>query len=548
MLRSLSKKNKKIVFGITVFTAISTLYVCIPQKEHSKLAGNSSLMSFKGNTKNTNISTPKSEQTIVVTGTSDDAGVFERPNFLNNTYLFGKPHQDIEKTIQNDSITFVLKNIEKPLYMEFSPSGDENFFSSRIFIQPTDTVKFEIKNNVLRFTGKNAAQNNLYAALEAQTPDYSRFPYNGNLFLYKNGIQSIYEQKQAFLEKYQTENSLSPEFVAIFKKHLKFEYVDNLVSPRTISVQNGKFYVNDYDALPSLIEKEYGTSEVPFNLASYLDNITVNDFQDFSAMRHTDFLKNSLTACIRHYFVKTNAPYFSKEYFIAEKEFIETNFSGEIRDYALGRMIVDYYNKGFAFGLHRIQFMQKNIDEYMASVEGKTTHIKAMETIQKDINTYDFKLSESALNAKMINHLGDTITLQSIFDRSHQRVKVIDFWASWCPPCIKQIKENKPFKDRLSVENNVEWIYLSIDSDKEKWLAKQTELSETLHFRNSYLLLKGNKSSLAKALNVQQIPRYLIVNQQNKVVVNNAPSPNNEAAFEKIVDEIKPSALLTYRE
>ncbi|AXG72183.1 hypothetical protein KORDIASMS9_04451 [Kordia sp. SMS9] len=94
----------------------------------------------------------------------------------------------------------------------------------------------------------------------------------------------------------------------------------------------------------------------------------------------------------------------------------------------------------------------------------------------------------------------------------------------------------------------MEWIYLSIDTDQEKWLQKGEELRETLHFRNSYLLVKGKKSSLARSLNVFQIPRYLIVDQNNTIVVNNAPSPNNTEAFERIVDDIRPANLVGYQE
>ncbi len=549
----LSKQQKQLVFTIALFTTVSIVYISSSSTSRNTFSSAFPIKNFTKKAKNYTISSiikkaKTTSNTIVVRGTSDDLGVYKRPNFLNNTYLFGKPHNDLEKSIQNDSLTFVLKNITEPLFMDFTPSGDNQFFSSKIYIQPNDTVQFEVKNKTLTFTGKNAAQNNLYSKLEAQTPKYSRFPYKGNLFLYKEDVRKIYEQKQQYFHEYMAKHEVSEEFVKVFEKHLKFEYYDNLVSPRSKAVSNGKFYVNDYDALPLLIEKEYANSENPFDMTSYLDNINITEFQDLAAMRHTHFLKNSLIVFIRHYFVKTDATPFSKEYFIAEKEFIEQNFKGEIRDYAIGRMIADYYHKGFAYGSQNINFMVKTIDDYIQSVKGKTTHIEVMETIREDITTYDFQLSESALNAKMVNYLGDTITLQDIFNRSNQRVKVVDFWASWCPPCIRQIKENKPFKDRLSVENNVEWIYLSIDMDKEKWLKKGKELSETLHFRNSYLLLKGKKSSLAKSLNVHQIPRYLIVDQKNKIVVNNAPSPNNTEAFEKIIDEIRPTSLIGYHE
>ena len=128
--------------------------------------------------------------------------------------------------------------------------------------------------------------------------------------------------------------------------------------------------------------------------------------------------------------------------------------------------------------------------------------------------------------------------MKKIFARSNNRIKVVDFWATWCPPCIKQIKEGKPFKDRLQVENNVEWVYISPEKDYQKWLKKNEEFKHTLNFNNSFFLLRGIKSSLASSFNVKEIPRYVIFNKKNKIVLNNAPSPSDKETFERIIDEI----------
>lgn len=161
-----------------------------------------------------------------------------------------------------------------------------------------------------------------------------------------------------------------------------------------------------------------------------------------------------------------------------------------------------------------------------------------MNDIKADLELFDFELRESALNSKFINIIGDTLNLKEVFARSNKRIKVINFWASWCPPFIKQIKEGKPFKDRLQVKNNVEWIYISPEKNYKKWLKKNKEFKHSLNFNNSFFLLRGIKSSLTKSFNVKEMPRYVIFDRKNKIVLNNAPSPSNTENFERIIDEI----------
>lgn len=474
---------------------------------------------------------------IIIIGKSDDPGIFKRPNFMNNTYLFGKPHQDIEKSIHNDSAQIILTNIDKPMFMEFHPSGEKKYHRACIYISPNDTIQFEVKNEKIIFTGKNADQNNLFTELQDNTPNYSKSPYAGDLLLYKKKIKSIYDEKKKFVLDYISKHNLSSLFISIFSKHLEYEYYNNLIDPRYVKATTIDIYFNKSDILLNLIHQEAANRETPFDLDDYLDNITIEKFKDSEALRHTHFFKNSINAFIRNHFETSDYPAYSKEKMMAEKAYIDKHLEGDVRNYAIGRMIWDYHGKGFAHNEENRKYILNLIEEYSKTVSEKESYVEKMAEIKNDILTYDFELSEYALDSKMINHIGDTITLRDIFNRSKKRIKVVDFWASWCPPCIKQIQESKPFKDRLSVENNVEWIYLSIDSDREKWLKKGKELNDFLNFRNSYLLIKGKKALLAKELQVNQIPRYVLFDTNHKVIVNSAPSPSDEEIFERIIDE-----------
>lgn len=73
--------------------------------------------------------------------------------------------------------------------------------------------------------------------------------------------------------------------------------------------------------------------------------------------------------------------------------------------------------------------------------------------------------------------------LDKIIDTPSDQVKVINFWASWCGPCIKEM----PYFDALSEDNKANVIFVSLDfpqdiAKAERMIAKK-EISSP-----SYLL------------------------------------------------------------
>lgn len=111
----------------------------------------------------------------------------------------------------------------------------------------------------------------------------------------------------------------------------------------------------------------------------------------------------------------------------------------------------------------------------------------------------------------------DTLKQNFNFEPYYGKIVLIDFWASWCKPCIA----NFPLLikiDSLYGEKAFAIIGVSLDEDVDRW---KTSLS---HHRLPWANISDSmsfKSFAAKYLNVNSIPRYILLNERGKVINDN---------------------------
>ncbi len=104
---------------------------------------------------------------------------------------------------------------------------------------------------------------------------------------------------------------------------------------------------------------------------------------------------------------------------------------------------------------------------------------------------------------------GDTYTLSE----NRGEVVLIDFWATWCPPCVAELPRLGELYEELNPEG-FEIIGISLDSDEQ-------QLKEFLARRDlawgTIFSGKGMDDEVAKLYRVDSAPRYWVVDQEGIV-------------------------------
>lgn len=172
-------------------------------------------------------------------------------------------------------------------------------------------------------------------------------------------------------------------------------------------------------------------------------------------------------------------------------------------------------------------FPEKSSSEYKEAI----AYLGVNENIQ---------IPTEILNLNLISADGTT---SKIIDELNQLPKggvlVLDFWASWCVPCIQEFSPLKQHKKDL-INLPIHFIPISMDDDKhdKKWRDVSSAHPDLFQTKN-YRAADSIKKQLAVFFKINSIPRYIVINKLGVVINFNLNRPSEKEFKIELMNYVK---------
>jgi len=392
--------------------------------------------------------------------------------------------EEFEFKINGDWTFEVNLNLKEPT-LGYLLYGAER---SPVFLEPDNQLSFSFHGQAfqktLHFSGKGNVQNNYLLAqrkfFKGEDEVLRKKMKDSNPTEFSKYMSAQLEARLSFLQKFIDSYEMSFSFT-------NYAYAD-------IDYWYG-YHLLNYPWEHPLYHNQDAPMKVPESYYDFLNNINISQENALPNQHYTYFLDG-------YFDYQAELP---QNEGMTDMEIAERDLQGDVLNY--------YKCKLYSIACKRGKAKAKGsaMKDFIASCDNETYN---------DVLRMAYNEAKGLTNgapAPMF-HLKDINGKLVSLDDFKGKTVYIDFWASWCSPCIMQMRNSRNWKATFK-DKDVVFVYISLDKDHKTW---------ERHVKNNALqgihLIadSGNvyQSKIARLYHVKRLPAVFLLDKNTNIHFN----------------------------
>lgn len=388
----------------------------------------------------------------------------------------------------NDRGSITTISTQQPLFIH--PFGQEVYY----YVKPGETIDVAMDSSnmpVLKNNQDSIRTNELAFFKElnrhVRLPAPKKIEINSVTDFNKlnKKYSSWYSRAVSFLQNYRDHRAISDSFEYLAQKCIYYQYIEQLLNFNLVTFSNKEVLAKTF------------LNKFPVN-----DSCATYPFYEGALYSYIKAFSNNQTPLTQ---------------FVSGYDAANHLLSGYSKERQLFRLLNNYQHK-----IIKDSQYTDRLTAFCTTYKNDTlaNFLKANHS-NKHLVLESMKMG--GLNELLLGKDGNKRSLKSILNQNKGKLILIDFWASYCLPCLHELPYSIALKKKYP---ELCILFISSDFASNSW-AHGVNNTGLKNMANNYLMFEIGQSTIQDYFKLKEIPRYVLYGKDGKLITDRAPHPSD---------------------